>query len=186
MSSDVLFSSNNDSIIDEWLNGVSLDQNTKQQLAVIDSTSSQGLGFKKPRVEAKNTDNALVKRLKRDVKQKSVKVENSLCESHGIIENEEVSRTSLHTLVDNRSSNKSKVSEIKPIIGMKTAAVEETLKRKRPKTRSKQKNIRRDRRAIEHKPEHLQIGSKHYTGRPLTEVKNIDLILFYFIVYTDH
>jgi hypothetical protein len=40
---------------------------------------------------------------------------------------------------------------------------------KRVKTRSKQKNIRRDKRGAEFKPSHLQIGSKDYQGRPLTK-----------------
>lgn len=43
------------------------------------------------------------------------------------------------------------------------------IKRKRPKTRSKQKNIRRDKRDSEFMPEHLKVGSDKYTGRPLTE-----------------
>jgi hypothetical protein len=41
-------------------------------------------------------------------------------------------------------------------------------KRKRVKTRSKQKNIRRDNRGDELKPENLRVGSKEYKGRPLT------------------
>jgi hypothetical protein len=43
------------------------------------------------------------------------------------------------------------------------------IKRKRPKTRSKQKNIRRDKRDTAFMPEHLKVGSDKYTGRPLTE-----------------
>ena len=43
------------------------------------------------------------------------------------------------------------------------------VKRKRPKTRSKQKNIRRDKRDTAFLPEHLKIGSDKYTGRPLTD-----------------
>lgn len=42
--------------------------------------------------------------------------------------------------------------------------------RKRKKTRSKQKNIRRDTRTDDKKPVHLQYGSKEYKGRPLSEV----------------
>lgn len=42
---------------------------------------------------------------------------------------------------------------------------------KRTKTRSKQKNIRRDTRRDEFKPEHLRMGSKDYKGRPLTQVR---------------
>mmetsp|Transcript_20042 Transcript_20042/g.43124 ORF Transcript_20042/g.43124 Transcript_20042/m.43124 type:complete len:318 (+) Transcript_20042:95-1048(+) len=40
-------------------------------------------------------------------------------------------------------------------------------KRKRPKIRSRQKNIRKDNR--EKKPDHLVVGSTNYQGRPLTE-----------------
>jgi hypothetical protein len=47
-------------------------------------------------------------------------------------------------------------------------------KRKRTKTRSKQKNIRRDHREQDKKPIHLQFGSKEYRGRPLSkETKNV-------------
>lgn len=41
--------------------------------------------------------------------------------------------------------------------------------RKRKKTRSKQKNIRRDHREQDEKPIHLQFGSKEYRGRPLSQ-----------------
>ena len=41
-------------------------------------------------------------------------------------------------------------------------------KRKRKKTRSRQKNIRKDNRSIESRPSHLNRGSAEYTGRPLT------------------
>jgi hypothetical protein len=42
-------------------------------------------------------------------------------------------------------------------------------KRKRKKTRSKQKNIRRDNRQDTQKPEYLRVGSAEYRGRPLTD-----------------
>lgn len=41
-------------------------------------------------------------------------------------------------------------------------------KRKRIKTRSKQKNIRRDNRPDDQKPSHLKFGSNEYKGRPIT------------------
>jgi hypothetical protein len=41
--------------------------------------------------------------------------------------------------------------------------------KKRKKTRSKQKNIRRDNRPDTARPEHLQLGSQEYRGRQLTE-----------------
>mmetsp|Transcript_534 Transcript_534/g.896 ORF Transcript_534/g.896 Transcript_534/m.896 type:complete len:224 (-) Transcript_534:43-714(-) len=51
------------------------------------------------------------------------------------------------------------------------------VKKKRIKTRSKQKNIRRDRRADHVKPEHLQIGNVAYAGRPLTDATKAALNL---------
>jgi hypothetical protein len=44
------------------------------------------------------------------------------------------------------------------------------VKRKRIKTRSKQKNIRKDNRPDGLKPEGLKIGNKNYIGRPITKV----------------
>lgn len=41
--------------------------------------------------------------------------------------------------------------------------------RKRTKTRSRQKNIRRDKRSDAFKPEHLRLGSSEYAGYQLTE-----------------
>lgn len=41
-------------------------------------------------------------------------------------------------------------------------------KKKKRKTRSKQKNVRKDTRSSQDKPEHLRIGSKNYAGRALT------------------
>lgn len=42
-------------------------------------------------------------------------------------------------------------------------------KKNRVKTRSKQKNIRRDNRPDTAKPQHLQLGARDYNGRPLTK-----------------
>jgi len=47
------------------------------------------------------------------------------------------------------------------------------VRKKRLKTRSKQKNIRKDRRADHIKPEYLQIGNASYAGRPLSDVCHI-------------
>ena len=47
-------------------------------------------------------------------------------------------------------------------------AYENTLKKH--KTRSKQKNIRRDNRSNELKPSYLRVGAEDYMGRPLTKV----------------
>jgi len=41
--------------------------------------------------------------------------------------------------------------------------------RKKPKIRSKQKNVRKDNRPTHLKPDHLKIGSVAYQGRPLTQ-----------------
>lgn len=53
--------------------------------------------------------------------------------------------------------------------------LDQIVKRKRVKTRSKQKNIRRDNRPATVKPAHLQIGSKDYKGRPITKVSSLPL-----------
>lgn len=45
----------------------------------------------------------------------------------------------------------------------------EPYKRKRKKTRSKQKNIRKDTRSNEAKPDHLKVDSTDYRGRQLTD-----------------
>lgn len=49
------------------------------------------------------------------------------------------------------------------------------LKIKRPKTRSKQKNIRRDNRPESEKPNRLWLGSREYAGRPLSQQTKIFL-----------
>ena len=48
--------------------------------------------------------------------------------------------------------------------------IDSTIKPKKHKTRSKQKNIRKDNRSNDLKPKHLQIGSEDYNGRALTQV----------------
>ena len=59
--------------------------------------------------------------------------------------------------------------EVKEILKPKEES--NIVKPKKMKTRSKQKNIRKDRRADHVKPAHLQIGNADYAGRPLTEVR---------------
>ncbi|KAL3805703.1 hypothetical protein HJC23_005947 [Cyclotella cryptica] len=54
---------------------------------------------------------------------------------------------------------------------------EENKKYKRKKTRSRQKNIRKDKRSIEEKPAHLVLGNSDYTGRPLTKATKEKLVL---------
>lgn len=46
------------------------------------------------------------------------------------------------------------------------------MKKKRTKTRSRQKNIRKDKREENLKPHHLQLSSNAYTGRSITEVRS--------------
>ena len=72
----------------------------------------------------------------------------------------------------------SRNAEIKDVGTSKSASEKESgevirenhRKRNRTKTRSKQKNIRRDNRPESSKPAHLQAGSKDFQGRELTEV----------------
>ena len=42
-------------------------------------------------------------------------------------------------------------------------------KRRKPKIRSRQKNIKKDSRTSSQKPEHLKLGHKEYAGRPMTQ-----------------
>eukprot|EP01034_Spumella_vulgaris_P021314 gene21314-27344_t len=68
--------------------------------------------------------------------------------------------------------------EVAPVISAPTTPVPSStdgeFKVKRTKTRSKQKNIRRDNRSNDDKPESLQVGHWKYMGRPLTkETKSI-------------
>jgi len=75
--------------------------------------------------------------------------------------------------IDRQSKTcKASASESEPVkvFDRPYIASEFPVKRKKTKTRSKQKNIRRDTRGNDLKPVHLQTGSKEYTGRPLTEV----------------
>ena len=51
-----------------------------------------------------------------------------------------------------------------------TNTTDTIIKPKKHKTRSKQKNIRKDNRSNDLKPKHLQIGSEDYNGRTLTQV----------------
>lgn len=50
-------------------------------------------------------------------------------------------------------------------------------KPKRRKIRSRQKNIRKDTRKIDEKPQHLRVGGSNYKGRPLTEETRTKLSL---------
>lgn len=50
-----------------------------------------------------------------------------------------------------------------------STATKNKRKPKRRKVRSRQKNIRKDNRALGDKPEHLRVGASNYQGRPLTD-----------------
>lgn len=51
-------------------------------------------------------------------------------------------------------------------------------KRKRPKARSRQKNIRKDNRSASDKPSHLVLGRPEYAGRPMTKETRKKLGIF--------
>ena len=85
----------------------------------------------------------------------------------------------------NHTGDSGKIDSTRPSdsIGSDGITTEESgsavgMKKKRTKTRSKQKNIRKDRRADHVKPPHLQIGSALYAGRPMTEVRQLLAIMF--------
>eukprot|EP01038_Epipyxis_sp_PR26KG_P008984 gene8984-12117_t len=73
-------------------------------------------------------------------------------------------------LVSNKKAKLSNEPNIKSETGNSSEfdAAAKAIK-KRTKTRSKQKNIRKDNRPLEQKPDYLKIGSKDYQGRLLTE-----------------
>ena len=50
-------------------------------------------------------------------------------------------------------------------------------KKKRRKVRSRQKNIRKDNRSADEKPDYLKLGSRNYQGRPMTEATRAKLNL---------
>jgi hypothetical protein len=156
-----------------------------------------GIGFKPTKKPAANKDDGFENRLKQlAAKKKRDEMEQSrqTVELHGVVEEEieKVKRPKIAeqkhavaTLPPNSSnvqisdSTPSVVVSLdrgvtlsKPPAGEPAAPKDGSIKRQRKKTRSKQKNIRKDNRATGFKPEHLQIGSKSYTGRPLTKVNN--------------
>jgi hypothetical protein len=80
--------------------------------------------------------------------------------------------TSTATSLSNFSTLPSDLSDLKEATNADHLILKADFPRKRSKTRSKQKNIRRDNRPDSSKPVHLQFGSNTYEGRYLTEVTN--------------
>lgn len=150
---------------------------------------------------AKNLDKSANKKGKREREEDQ---NRSYEPSHGMVEDMEESRTSLGGILGGgfvrksivKASKHKQAEEAKKVAELakqNAAAVATVLeppvstntnvnsfnnggdvKVKRTKTRSKQKNIRRDNRSSEDKPESLQVGHWKYMGRPLTkETKSI-------------
>jgi hypothetical protein len=182
----IYFDNTTENIVDEWLRGTdSIDNGEtkfrsqgKNSVDVNDSRNQQGIGYtKKVVAQPSLSDSALVKRIKRN-QDGGIKHKSQVIEQHGIVEDDsELSRTSIQKVSSHAKkepivlppkSNVNDVESKKEVIPNMEEG--ENRKRKRIKTRSKQKNIRRDRRSENHKPSHLVIGSKDYCGRPLTEV----------------
>ncbi len=165
-----------------------------------DARKSQGLGYNSGQgkkgqglgIGGIGTSDALVDRLNKKRKKELLK-EQTIEITHGIVEEEILSRVSTNkkrkipnefqskkqnpsivstpteTISSNSTISTSNQSPV--VINSESTDGNDGQKRKRVKTRSKQKNIRRDKRAPEFKPSHLQIGSKEYQGRPLTQVR---------------
>lgn len=201
MSEKLFFDDSADSLVKDWLKGATAVEDTaKVAVKPLDAGNKKhGLGYedKKPKLDSK--DALLATRIRN---QKKRKADEDAVEIHGLVEDEETSRTTIttkkqHPHVTQKQkktvSNKAVTHTEKPLKSNPspddTLAVlsplkrpepdrttdstqpnTEKMKRKRPKTRSKQKNIRHDHRREDQKPEHLRIGSSTYTGRPLTEV----------------
>ena len=69
--------------------------------------------------------------------------------------------------INNAASHNSVTTDAAPADG--GTAKKQQQPRKRKKVRSKQKNIRKDRRSMAEKPAHLIPGNPNYQGRPLTQ-----------------
>jgi hypothetical protein len=153
--------------------------------STVNAVTSTGLGYSKKR-KSSTVDDALEKRLlerKRKDKKKTGLVDReseSRGTLHGILEDEEALLSARmakkpNSIVPRPAAPKSAVAKTDPsvtkIFEKSTSVppqtqVDEPPKRKKSKTRSKQKNIRRDTRADELKPDHIRNGG----GRVMTEV----------------
>lgn len=187
----------NHSIVDEWM-AESKDSVQHTSISSLKSTDvKSGLGYvedtKKPVKVADKFVQAMEKKNKNINKRQRDNNDDSEYEpTHGLVEDMEESRTAIGAFVKKsvmKAQKKQKALEEvakaaeskpaeassvpaetpRPLTADSNAAGSETAKPKRVKTRSKQKNIRRDNRSAESKPSHLQIGSKEYSGRPLTQ-----------------
>ena len=203
------------SVVDSWLaKGPSAAGTKNIETAAAEAavpTGRGGIGFKSTKKASKEDgfENGLRKiaaKKKRDELEQS----RQTVELHGVVEEEfeKVKRpkvaeqkntaVALPSKPNNTQSSGSKAltpvanaadrstSSIKPPTGDPNTEPGGSVKRQRKKTRSKQKNIRKDNRATNFKPEHLQLGNKSYSGRPLTKVMKVVMCMsgrnvFYFI-----
>jgi hypothetical protein len=155
-----------------------------------DRRKNYGLGYENKSTKQEKKDDVLVERMMKQKKKQSSQAA-VVDITHGIVEEEILSRASsvgqkrklsqeetkqnsIVNISTPSQGNQSKGPKPLPIGGadvgnMNGELLLEDTKPKRIKTRSKQKNIRRDKRGTEFKPSHLQIGSKDYQGRPLTK-----------------
>jgi hypothetical protein len=182
-------------VVDDWVKDLE-DQptTTPQGFDNNDLRKNYGLGFDKKEEKKQghgaNSNDALVERMARQKKKKEYKLE-AVEITHGIVEEEILSRVSSNSVAGKKRKQNQEEEQKKPNIAHQSTPVtnpgvvpqpqsqgilvgademgQDQQPPKRVKTRSKQKNIRRDKRAEEFKPSHLHIGSKEYTGRPLTK-----------------
>ena len=192
---DLYFEDATKGVVDDWVKDLE-DQPTatSQGFENNDLRKNYGLGFDKKEIKKQGghgmaTKDVLVERMTKQQKKKEYK--RDIVEiTHGIVEEEILSRVS-STSVAGRKRKQNQEEELKkqnltqqstevtpnPPQPQSTQShgalgegeISQDQPPKRVKTRSKQKNIRRDKRAEEFKPSHLHIGSKEYTGRPLTK-----------------
>lgn len=158
-------------IVNAWLSGFTTSADASKNTNESRKQHNVGLGFQQKKSEIRNLihDQSLSKN-------KKTKTEHDL-DTHGIVESDNLSRTLINNPpnIELQHSNSSDiVKNVDYSMSDTLAARDLKIKTKKTKTRSKQKNIRRDRRSANHKPSYLQFGSSDYKGRPLTkETKKI-------------
>lgn len=181
------FQDNTLGVVDDWIKDV--EDDGKPLIQTYDNTDTRknyGLGYEnktKTKIEDKN--DVLFERMTKQKKRKQEIKAVGDDITHGIVEEEILSRVPSGKKrklpqEESKPQTERKQASENPIqaseqFNSKSQPVEsgevfngEEQRPKRIKTRSKQKNIRRDKRAAEFKPSHLQVGSKDYKGRPLT------------------
>ena len=196
MTEEIYFNDSSLSIVEEWMGGIQSgheldsEETSKESFEIINSKA--GLGSKNVLSNVAHVD-ALAVRLAKNAKKRKKSEPKGILEAdvdfHGSIEDEfEDSKVAAASSFRPKKNSKgadrvfqSVVAEPVSVPAVETADKpteseqdELRTKRKRPKTRSKQKNIRRDNRPVSNKPVHLQLGSKEYRGRPLTEVSHYE------------